>query len=156
MGSTVLPALLSRANEPPTSCVQGFVMTKRLALSFAFVVLSAVACRREKAAEAPPPAPAPAPPPPPCDVIGSWQALAPVPFGPQQIDILPGDRPGVFNVRAHNGASIGVGTVANTTGTAVDTKITDPIYKCSVGPDCNTMTCAFTGGLGPSQFKRMP
>lgn len=132
-------------------------MTKRLALSLLFAFLSVAACRREKQAEAPPPAPAPPPPPPPpCDVIGSWQAVAPVPFGPQQIDILPGTGPGVFNVRAHNGASLGVGTVANTTGGVVDTKITDPIYKCSVGPDCNTLTCAFTGGLGPSQFKRMP
>lgn len=132
-------------------------MNKRLALSLLFAFLSVAACRREKQAEAPPPAPAPPPPPPPpCDVIGSWQAAAPVPFGPQQIDILPGTAPGVFNVRAHNGASLGVGTVANTTGGVVDTKITDPIYKCSVGPDCNTLTCAFTGGLGPSQFKRMP
>lgn len=138
-------------------------MTNRLALSLAFAALSvaalsSVGCHAQTQAEAPPPAPAPAPPPPPppCDVLGSWQALAPVPFGPQQIDILAGDRPGVYNVRAHNGGNLGVATVQNTTGGAVDTAITNPVYSCKVGPDCNTMTCAFTGGLGPSQFKRMP
>jgi len=129
-----------------------------VAVPLALAATLLVACHRQQAAEAPPPAPAPAPPPPPppCDVLGSWQAIAPVPFGPQVIDILPGDKPGVYNVRAHNGASLGVGTVANTTGGVVDTSITNPVYKCSVGPDCNAMTCAFTGGLGPSSFKRLP
>jgi hypothetical protein len=136
-------------------------MTYRLASSFVLAAsfsMTLLGCQAQVGAGAPPPAavPAPAPPPPPCDVLGSWQAVAPVPFGPQQIDIAPGDRPGVFNVRAHNGGSIGVGTVQNTTGVPVDTAITNPVYQCKVGPDCNTLTCAFTGGLGPSQFKRMP
>lgn len=135
-------------------------MIRRLAAALIPIVLvlaSAGGCRRERAAQAPPPAPAPPPPPPPpCDVIGKWQATPPLPLGPHQIDIAPTERPGVYLVRAFNGTNLGVATVKNTTGAPVDTHVTDPIYRCAVGPDCNTMTCAFTGGVAPATFKRLP
>ncbi|MGZ3419109.1 MAG: hypothetical protein ACXWUG_12145 [Polyangiales bacterium] len=122
------------------------------------LLVSVVGCHRHRPAEAaPPPVEAPPPPPPaPCDVIGTWQAQNPLPMGlgPQMIDIAAGDRPGVYNVRAHNGANVGVATVQSSTGTAVDTAVTNPFYKCTVG-DCNTLTCAFTGGTAPAIFKRV-
>ncbi len=127
-----------------------------LVLAFAFAATASVGCRRERAAEAPPPPPpVPAPPPPPCDVLGNWQALPPLPLGPQQFTVAPGDRPGVFYVRALNGQNLGVATIQTTTGMPVDTQVTNPIYQCTVGPDCNTMTCAFSGGAAPSTFKRI-
>lgn len=116
----------------------------------------AAACRREKPAEPPPPVAAtPPPPPPPCDVVGSWQAQPALPLGPQQIDVVATDKPGVFLVRAKNGADMGVASIKTSSNVPVDTAITNPVYKCSVGADCNTMTCGFMGGAAPATFKRL-
>lgn len=128
------------------------------ALLIAAVTLSLVApaCRRHRAAEPPPPPAQPMPPPappPPCDVVGSWQATSS--FTPQEIDIAATDKPGVFSVRARNGANVGVATIQTNAGVPVDTSVTNPIYKCTVGADCNLMTCAFTGGAAPVNFKRI-
>lgn len=137
-------------------------MIRRFVQAALPLTLAAVAlfgCHRHRKAESAPPAeqmpPPPPPPPPPCDVIGSWQAQPPLPLGPQQIDIAPTDRAGVYDVRAKNGTSLGVATIQTTTGAAVDTQVTNPIYRCTVGSDCNTMTCAFTGGTAPATFKRL-
>lgn len=128
----------------------------RVVLTVALAGTLVVACQHEKPVEAPPPAAQPPPPPPPpCDVVGSWQAQPALPLGPQQIEITAGNKPGVFNVRAKNGANMGVATVNTGTSVPVDTAITDPVYKCSVGADCNTMTCAFMGGAAPATFKRL-
>jgi hypothetical protein len=110
-------------------------------------------CHR-RAAQPPPVAAMPPPPPPPCDVVGSWLTDQPLPFGPQQIDIAPGDRAGVYLVRARNGATVGSATVANAGAAPVDTQLTNPVYRCAVGNDCNAMTCAFTGGVAPATFHR--
>ena len=61
----------------------------------------------------------------------------------------------MFNVRARNGANLGVATLGTMTGGAVDTQLTDPLYRCTVGPGCNAMTCAFTGGAAPATFTRI-
>ena len=50
---------------------------------------------------------------------------------------------------------VGVATVQTNTGVPVDTSVTNPFYRCAVGPDCNTMTCAFTGGAAPATFTRL-
>ena len=123
-------------------------------IALSLLSLAAPACRRNRPADPPPPvATQPPPPPPPCDVVGTWQALQP--FTPQEIDVAATAQAGVFNVRARNGANVGVATVNNAGAVPVDTKVTDPIYRCTVGADCNTMTCAFTGGVAPMGFKRI-
>lgn len=127
-------------------------------LPLGFALALTPACHRHRAADAPPPPPAeavPPPPPPPCDLVGSWKAQPPLPLGPQEVDVAPGDRPGVFLVRAKNGTNVGVATVQTNTGVPVDTSVTNPFYRCAVGPDCNTMTCAFTGGAAPATFTRI-
>lgn len=122
--------------------------------AFSLLSLAAPACRRHRAAEPPPPQPMPPPPPPPpCDVVGSWKATQA--FTPQEIDIAATEKVGVFNVRVRNGAGIGVATVQTAGGIPVDTSVTNPIYRCNVGTDCNTMTCAFTGGAAPMTFTRI-
>jgi hypothetical protein len=129
--------------------------------TFAFVAVSILAlvagpaCRRNRNAAAPPP-PAytpPPPPPPPCDVVGSWAATSP--FTPQEIDVSATEKAGVYNVRVRNGANLGVATVQTSGGMPVDTSVTNPIYKCSIGTDCNLMNCSFTGGAAPVTWKRI-
>lgn len=131
-------------------------MNRTFALAvFSLVVVAAPACHRHRHAEPPPP-PAytpPPPPPPPCDVVGSWGATSP--FTPQEIDVSPTEKAGVFNVRVRNGANLGVATIQTSGGVPVDTSVTNPIYKCTVGTDCNLMTCSFTGGAAPVTWKRI-
>lgn len=131
-------------------------MNRALVLSaLALFAVAAPACRRHRNAQPPPPVaytPPPAPPPP-CDVVGAWAATTT--FSPQEIDITATEKAGVYNVRVRNGANLGVATVQTSGGVPVDTSVTNPIYKCSVGTDCNMMTCAFTGGAAPVTFKRI-
>jgi len=111
-------------------------------------------CRKRSAAPPPVAAQPPPPPPPPCDVIGSWLSASPLPFQPQRIDIAPGQAPGVYLVRAANGTTLGQATMQNAGAAPIDTKLTDPVYRCAVVSDCNSMTCSFTGGVAPATFKR--
>ncbi len=128
------------------------------ALIVALSVLALVpACHRHRNAAPPPPAPVaamPPPPPPPCDVVGSWEAMQT--FTPQQIDVAPTDKVGVFNVRVRNGANLGVATIQSNSSAPVDTSVTNPLYRCTVAENnCNVMTCSFTGGAAPVSWKRL-
>lgn len=127
-------------------------------LALSVLTLAAPACRRHRQAEAPPPPPAqplpPPPPPPPCDVVGSWEAMQT--FTPQQIDVSPTEKPGVFNIRVRNGANLGVATIQTNSSMPVDTSVTNPIYRCAVAENnCNVMTCSFAGGAAPVSWKRI-
>jgi hypothetical protein len=127
-----------------------------------FAALTALTgCHRHRAADAPPPPPSvaytPPPPPRPCDVIGSWHVDNPMPGGPQEVDIAPSPdgQAGAYMVKARNGANLGVATINTGNQLRVDTQVTNPIYKCEVQPDCDTMVCAFNGGAAPASFKRI-
>jgi hypothetical protein len=132
-------------------------MNRALIVVAVSLLALAPACRRHRTAEAPPP-PAqplpPPPPPPPCDVIGSWEAMQT--FTPQQIDVSPTEKVGVFNVRVRNGANLGVATIQTNSSAPVDTSVTNPLYRCQVAEgNCNVMTCSFTGGAAPVSWKRI-
>jgi hypothetical protein len=131
------------------------------AAALALVALATVGgCHRHRAPENPPPAPPPvavAPPPRPCDVIGAWHIDNPMPGGPQEVDIAPSTdgQPGAYMVRTRSGTNLGVATISGGNQMRVDTQYTNPIYKCEVQADCDTMVCAFTGGTAPATFHRI-
>lgn len=133
-----------------------------LTLAALSMLAATAGCRRHaRPVDAPPPAPvAETPPPPPpraCDVIGAWHVENPMPGGPQEVEIAPSPdgQPGAYMVKGRNGTNLGPVTVNTGNQVRVDTQYTNPIYKCDVQADCDTMVCAFQGGAAPATFRRL-
>jgi hypothetical protein len=130
-------------------------------VSAALLVAPLAACTVEKAPpNTPPPATAPAPATTepvatvtePCKPIGLWKAVGP--SGATEIKVAQSmAKPGTFDV-SYKGANLPNAGTQNGDKFNVDLgQSTGGIYNCTMGANCNQMSCGFSG-QAPTVFNK--